>query len=1105
MNKTFRSFVEDQIQNEAGGISKSYAEFPVDFAPLANFLTFIPRTTHKARALSWITTAGLMQASKGRDQLLELVLQQVEQLSGSAMTMNPLRTMQNIPPSKAVVGEMARNPYGNWGRDVDDTEITAHDLFSPEAWERLPILKRVRLNGMGIHEYYRQNFEPKVMELDPEEQRGEKLRIDLFEMYEEIKERGLRPFEFGGFNGYIQYLEKGDWKEEWEKRAAISPNGQQGFNCSPEKRPVKDPTTGKVKLVDVDDLEGVNRRGKPVFNFAGGSSSPSVDRAKHVIHAMASQFHNIARAIETDDPLANADDEDIKRWKQILMARQFVHKQEQGLLDQGGGKGGVGNKLMLPRYDKGGPVRNPPPPGMDVGQFVELIGGGLDAPQKRNKRQIGNPEVFGPEVSDPSVAPAEGGWYCIQGDAIIYKLSDQQHADVLNFITATFKEDGLLNTNFYYTQIPSLAASKPGPNVKVNVSKCIDSAIKSDPQLLSSLKAVVYQMKGINYQRFINKQATGKKEVNPDPQANDPLIEKLLSSKFHWEINGPQDKEFENPLVPALRGVPGAKTKAFLTNNKHRYKVELDKDGKWYLSVPLDASDKAVKPSTHGGPGEAALFGAKGMRFGGGKMGGHLNMTAAGQKTYQALESRLLQGAAGGLAEVDRNDNGPFDNILELPCVKYGVQRAKSNFDGKHRNNKWFQVKGYRNPSDICEYMELLGFGAEHLPAMSNDRAFQVGLITKDEYKKLIGRKGGGKGRGDSSSGWDRDKKTDKGVAAMLRSTGVTDNDEAKDKDILDDIENYVLNGNGSEDGTLLIDKIYEIDEDVGRALAKNGYQWRATQIFRYVFSKLTQRMKEEMRNSPMTSLNAEKGEDGEGGDTDVVGSDHTDRRGDYEDSFDDFEDISPNKLAKIAGIETPPTATVGMSQRPRKPDMPALPTNSTPAVKPTEKPSIADRLDRLSSHIFGTPDIGVVKPQAAPRPQAAAPKSQPVVPQPQTQVSAPQSTQQALSPAAQARIQRLNTMASKFWEGRLNRATLDSIDEILDARLSSFKRWKRMQEMTATNAISINCTPRDGDGWNWEGAPGKAGGASISGDADTAKSDPTGKKGKKRGQRKSK
>ena len=220
--------------NEVSNISHTEIKFPVDYGPLGDLLTLIPGDKLRTRALVWITTEGLMQASRGRNKLFLLVKPELEKLQNTILPMTGAHGIKNQQPSQKIAGvqEMARNVIGNWGRDPEDG-FTVHDLFSKEAWARMPILEQVKLDGKGILEYYFETFEPREMVLEKGSAKNGKWSIDLTKANSKIQELGLSPFYFGGFDGYIQYVEKGDWLEDHEKRSAFSPNQQFGFDLTP--------------------------------------------------------------------------------------------------------------------------------------------------------------------------------------------------------------------------------------------------------------------------------------------------------------------------------------------------------------------------------------------------------------------------------------------------------------------------------------------------------------------------------------------------------------------------------------------------------------------------------------------------------------------------------------------------------------------------------------------------------------------------------------------------------------------------------------------------------------------------------------------------------
>jgi hypothetical protein len=913
VNSNFKSFVDSKkTWNEVAGVSRGYIEFPVDFAPMANLFMFIHGKGLRARALNWIVTTGLMQASRGRDKLFELVKVEVEKLQGSPLKMTTARNVQNIQPSQKVAGvhEMARSVIGNWGRDPDEL-FTSHDLFSPEAWSRLPILKQVKINGETIHEYYHHNLEPTLMILDSDNVKGQQLRINLVEIYDHALHVGIRPFTYGGFDGYIQYIEKGDWLEDHEKRAAISPNKQFGVDVRPEKELNKE--TGELE--DVKDAEDFDRNGKPIFNFQGGSVSVDADRAEQVINAMRHDFVNKAKEIQANNPLNDADPRDVENWKRLLSSKDLIEKIEAGVNDKDVGRDGPVARAGFPEYGKNMPIKAPFPNNIEKNQFIKIIQDGLNSPITRKINSFENPSAFGELIEDANNPPQTGGWYSISGDNLTYKMNDIQQKGVFNYIFRDIDKNNTMNSNFKCARVPELRDAKPADNTKINLSSLLSKGFKADPELSKGIKTVIYTLKGIDPKKYVNEQASIRKEVNPNPQANDPLINYLKSNGYEWELNTKQEKKDGHPLLGYFSKRPNASIVGFLQNKGSRYKVELDvNDGKWYLYVHVNKNGKPVIPPKFGRTGSAILSGSKGMKYGGGDKGGHLDMNPVGKQTWEILKNRLLQGEEGGLGEMDEN-KGPFNNIMELPCVKYGVNIAKEQFNTLHGNDQWFSTRGFKVPSDMFEgNAELLGIGAERLPSIANDPAFQIGWITEKEHDAFIGRNGNEEQKWDLEAELEKEKESEleldsdkkkkkggKGIYSILHRHNITDDDPAEAKKIRDNIINWIQNNIRSAKDGMIIDMLWEKDPLVARAFAENGYKWRSRMIGKYVLARMKERAMSEKNKNPLNSLDGMGGEDGS---IDVDSNQKSHWRGAYDDN--DKKSISPEELAKFSGLEMP-------------------------------------------------------------------------------------------------------------------------------------------------------------------------------------------------------
>ena len=122
MNRNFREFIKNDIVNfyEAAGVSGSGLFFPTSFPPLTNFLSLLPTDDLKAQALMWIVSKGMMEASLNRDKLFKLVQEQMNKISAMPnLKMNTAHGIKNVPSTQKVVGEMARNVVGKYGRDEE--------------------------------------------------------------------------------------------------------------------------------------------------------------------------------------------------------------------------------------------------------------------------------------------------------------------------------------------------------------------------------------------------------------------------------------------------------------------------------------------------------------------------------------------------------------------------------------------------------------------------------------------------------------------------------------------------------------------------------------------------------------------------------------------------------------------------------------------------------------------------------------------------------------------------------------------------------------------------------------------------------------------------
>ena len=263
MLKSFQNYIDFK---EAAGSDINRLILPVNFKGLVFLLNQIEGDVLRAGLLDWVLGAGLMEASLNREKLCLEVQAWIENYVKPIKLSAKQKQRGSVSNMKF---EMARSSYAVQGRGIDDTEILPQDLFSPEAWNRIliggvPILEKVRLgNNLGIEEYYRMKYEPKTATLETGEE------INLEKVYDFAKTKGYPKFEYGGREGFIQFIEKGNWKKKSERFDRLSnPNSQFG----PSVRP--DPTVWKDPELSTKSLEKIRRKSsegfRSVYHFEDG-------------------------------------------------------------------------------------------------------------------------------------------------------------------------------------------------------------------------------------------------------------------------------------------------------------------------------------------------------------------------------------------------------------------------------------------------------------------------------------------------------------------------------------------------------------------------------------------------------------------------------------------------------------------------------------------------------------------------------------------------------------------------------------------------------------------------------------------------------------------
>lgn len=1060
MGKSFESHMNSF--SEAMGVSHRQAQLQMT-QPLANMVSLVHGPTFRAKALNWFFGDGLLEASFGREKLLEMVRAQAAQRTEVLPAKMPFGKMGAVQPSRKVAGmqqEMTRQLVQPNGLDPeeDQNSIQSQDLFSKEAWERKPILKYIQIEGKSIPDYYREHFEPRTMviEYNP----GVFKRYDLNEMRAVLDSHGLEPFYYGGFDGYIQFMEKGDYLPTHMKRSMYAPNGQHGMDLRPEQ--------------GVDDVRGMDRKGRPVINFQGGSVAYK-DQANAIVDQMRGDFAKIMGDIEQNKPVNSLSPQQAERYRQLYMIQKVMKKQEQEVTGKGSGRKQAAASMGLPNSKTGAAIQSLPEQ-IDAKLFMQKVREGLALPRRAEKKTYLNPDAFGQWWDGTGPEPQGGYWTedtmggkVSRKDAqyILFRFNPKQQEDIFNYLFSEFDP----NTRSYVSRfdangskIDSLEAAKP-TNARIGITQLVNNAVKSDKDDAKGVKMIAYTMDGIDPTKYVSDQDYQSLPVDPMKPESDPTLKKLWDRGYRYDLNSPQERQAGVPDFEG-RGV------GYLSLKGSRYRIQKEKDGKFYLHVPVNRKGKPFKPADYGLVGKGWLAAGK-HSFHGGIGSNHVNVNPAGAKSWSTLLAKLQQGELGEPGET-------FGDPTELPSVKTGVNAAKSYFAKKN------------NPEILnsLDQSEIDNWGVEGLKAFSGDPAFQVGYVTQQEWEEVLG--------------WELNKEIEneedwgegRGLIAYMIRNGIT-NVEHQEKAI-----KYVMNSFGKEPIVPL--HVFSELPQILAAFGENAFRARARAVRTYVFSKLNDYKKDYKAGrigTQFSTLTGKSDAEGRGGEVHgraVSGS------GEYESG--ERQITSPQDLASLVGIK-PEDQPANTDQKPasNKDDefynslfgkKPAATLPKKEKAAPKEKVAPAKHSQEDDSYynsLFGN------KPAVAAQ---GVPKSAPVAKQgpsedelagffrqshaqrqqPVAQPPAPQATPSLqIRPDVYARA-----MAAKQRQAARLARPMESIESAAD----KFYRQVIAPEhdlyhslFGETGAIYDGTKAKDGCGFNWEGAVGKMGGVSITGE----------------------
>jgi hypothetical protein len=1071
--KSFRQYIQSAIEHiaiaksqfsEATGFGGTTLPFVIT-QPMANLLTLITGTKLRARALNWMLSEGLLEATLNRNKLCEMINAHMRGQSVDAVLKMPPRIVpQNIQPSMRVVGEMARSAVGLSGEDPlhmgRQDEVRPCDVFSPEGRERFR-LDTIKLSGgLGIDEYYDEHFEPKYMVIQHSNP-GEMLRIELRAIRDALYSIGMEGFQYGGKDGYLQFMEKGDWLEP-EARKAFSNNQQFGYSLEPEST-----------VPTYDD------NGNKVYHFIGGPSVPEEKRAEQTIMHMRASFHKIAGSVKQNQEIEDITPGEVDAVKRLLSSYQSLKRGEVGIrpIDVGvdtanAGKEGAARKLFDMNSGRGSPYMEVDPD-MELDLILGLAEKGLHHEMpKREIKTWGGPmvlnKIFGREwdgTGNPPVTywrtdPSDPNMFSCKIDPALVPVFMNAIKEGLSYNPPQLRVRLVLK-NF----LPKAAEAGLSKEVKLNLSTLVNAGIKHYPEAVSAVKRTIYKLHGFDQSSFATLQGFDRIKVNPLDQYSNDALQQLRKSGYDWE-------EKTESGAPDFLG----RDECSISLGASRYKVVIDDSLKGltaeqkiaqiranpqaglpcWLLVPVDRKGKPVKLARWGATGSAMLAGGHKHMGGVGTGAGHVETRPAGTKTWAQLRQLLLQ---GGLGENPAEDFGKvhYADETELPSVKESVTRAERLFGLKH-NRKWPEVS------------QLYMWGIEALRSFSGDPAFQVGLLTDKQIEAELN--------------WDEEKRRSKGeqkgwgIRVLLSNAGVNDPDQQVQ--LID-----LMHQHGTLGG--VIDQFSMLTPELLGAFGENAKYYRVRKMSQYIFTRMNEEYKKEQKRGSLTSLDAAIG-GGDGGRTTSAAA-NVSKKGFGGGTGNDGEMrvITSDELRKNSGLPDLP------------PDEKYVPRHKGPVI-PSQEP-IPDTSGKKRAPRQSTQGGN----QPAPVAPATTPAFYPKAPQKPV----------ALSIDDDSELDNLFAQVKGSPPQIPQKPVALSIDD--DPELDNLFRgigttkklehldwrtyYKKFKETSAVYDSKVK--PRNGSGFNWWGAVGNLGGTSISGGADTAKTDPVGKKGTKDGRAK--
>ena len=1056
MIASFKNFIQNETDKfslfvEEEGMSTPKMLFPIT-QPLANLLSLIPSMTLKADALNWIVTEGLMEASKGREKLLDKVREEIQ-------------------TRMAMQSEMAREVMHK-----SNENVKSQDLFSQEALERLPILKDIIIEGKSISDYYEENYEPKLMHIDVDKTKSGsgQIVIDLKELAKDLESHGLKPFKYGGFDGYIQRVEKGDYLPDSEKRSAFSANNQQGLDLRPEKKLVNG------KEVNVDDLKGYNKKKTGyVYNFHGGSTARDIDRAKDAISVLRAAFVSIVDKI--DDPEHEIWRELIKQGKIKKIDTKEVEANDADLK--------LGKEEIFKRLGLNSGIL---PDFMSKEDFDFIIGNGLEQIQKGEWKNYMNMEVssdkggagFSQAKSKDELKP---GSYFIDGKNVYYMFTKYQIEEILNKVNKyypkfplqiKFSGSGLGSLEILITTKKNGSSyTRANDNIAVLIETQFNNGYKflkdhSDGDAKNVIQKIqnilnkfhTYESKG--YDKYIFDKEVRKIKVDPFND-QDPKIIELKNAGYEWNTKflSPKEKEEGNPIdsegnAYSILKYGNRKYRDYtLTNGKINYYIIREGDD-YFLFIPLNKKGSGIEPQSHGALGRTMLASPDNYLFNAGEMGEHIGQNPLSEKDYESFKKKF------------EKEYGKGEDIIKAQFVKTAIIRARNSaglYDPKQLKRKIegsVERKGYDEA-----IMDSWTDAWEGIRAISGDRAFHVGFLDPEELN--VGE-------------------TDEFAINIKENLNKITEDEGFTNYIIDWLKKAPFEGVGidwsSLENTLkplLKDRYEVIFKKIKEAVYKNANEGRTRLLSRFLLSTMMRKIDKVGAKSKSISGNADySGTD--------LSSNANDHRLGFRNSgmgiagFKNREDVAKSlkidldakgdpsyvkpRNSTIKNIEDKMAALLKARREAEAKAKNTLPPQASVAQAQADVAQTTSSIDELAAQLKAIKEAGA---RTTLQPQANVT---------QAQASVAQTTSVEDKMAALLKARRERKVESN--NGNL---------------FKDYNNWRSLREMAGSFAVSTNKKPKDGDGWNWWGAKGDKSGISISGEVDNVKTNPTGKKNAKK------